>query len=358
MNNNPQETERIEAEASEWWVEKDGGMSAVRARAFQSWCKRDPRHEAAFAKLEETRVVMEEMHLIRCELQPVIAFPSGKTNSTRAKDAYPSALRIAVGFAAVVAVAAIGWWQLLRETSNLSHFSTTSGGYERVVLSDGSIVELNSNTEVAVSFAKAERRVLLSNGEAHFIVAHDKSRPFVVSAKHISVKAVGTAFDVRIAPAGVEVLVTEGTVRLGGSSGRAASTVGPTENATQAEIGQPALLNANERLLIPERAAPSELVRILPKLVEKISPEAVRAALAWQERRLIFTDTPLREVVEQFNRRNSLKLVIDDPALAERRIGGNFAADNPEGFVQLFEEGRVFAVERHGDFEIVLRAAH
>lgn len=71
----------------------------------------------------------------------------------------------------------------------------------------------------------------------------------------------------------------------------------------------------------------------------------------------MFADTPLREVVEQFNRRNRLKLMIADPVLAERRIGGNFAADNPEGFVQLLEEGKVFTVERRGDFEIVLRAA-
>jgi transmembrane sensor len=52
------------------------------------------------------------------------------------------------------------------------------------------------------------------SGEAHFFVEKDPQRPFVVNAAGIDVRAVGTAFNVRIDPAAVEVLVTEGRVRV------------------------------------------------------------------------------------------------------------------------------------------------
>lgn len=120
------------------------------------------------------------------------------------------------------------------------------------------------------------------------------------------------------------------------------------------------LLSANERLLIPDLAAPSASAPqpgSTPPMVEKVSPELVRAALAWQERKLVFADTPLREVVAQFNRRNRLQLTLTDPTLAERPVGGTFAADNAEGFVRLLANSGAITVERRGEFEIVLRAA-
>ena len=124
--------------------------------------------------------------------------------------------------------------------------------------------------------------------------------------------------------------------------------------------GSPTFLSANERLVVPDLAtAPASSAShpgSIPPVVEKISPEIVRAALAWQERKLVFADTPLREVVAQFNRRNRLQLVIADAVLAERPVGGTFAADNAEGFVRLLESSGAVAVERRGEFEIALRA--
>ena len=110
-------------------------------------------------------------------------------------------------------------------------------------------------------------------------------------------------------------------------------------------------------MLIPTVAARAASVTIAPPIVEQVAPEAIREALAWQERRLVFAETPLRDVVAQFNRRNRLQLVVGDAALAERPVGGTFAADNVEGFVRLLAGSGTIAVERRGEFEIVLRAS-
>src|SRR5260370_1274200 len=65
-------------------------------------------------------------------------------------------------------------------------------------------------------FRLGDRRggVRLTRGEAHLAVAKDSSRPFIVTAGGVSVRAVGTAFNVRRVEQRVEVFVTEGKVRI------------------------------------------------------------------------------------------------------------------------------------------------
>ena len=86
-------------------------------------------------------------------------------------------------------------------------------------LTDGSQIELNGDARVLVEFSPAVRRVTIVRGEAHFEVAHDTARPFVVVAGEVSVRAVGTAFSVRLAPRDVNVLVTDGRVRGDSANG-------------------------------------------------------------------------------------------------------------------------------------------
>lgn len=358
MSTTADDRERIEELAAAWLAERGDGLTPARRREFDRWCRADPRHAAAVARLEEACALLEEMPRVRAELLPVVEFP--RENASSARESVASRGRVvrwaALGFAAALAVAAVGWWQWPRPHAPAVVHATTSGGYERVVLADGSVVELNANTEVRVDFAPDQRRVTLVAGEAHFTVAHNPARPFVVGAGRVSVRAVGTAFNVRRAPAAVEVLVTEGRVAVNRATSVASApaAVAVTAPAPASELA------ANERLLVPDPVAPAAGASFpgdTPPLVEKISPEVLRAALAWQERKLVFAETPLREVVAQFNRRNRLQIVIADPALGDRRVGGTFAADNAEGFVRLLEGGRTLTVERRGEFELVLHAA-
>ncbi len=218
------------------------------------------------------------------------------------------------------------------------HYTTTVAGYERARLDDGSTVELNAASDVRVQFTPAERRVNLEAGEAHFAVAHDTARPFIVNAGGISVRAVGTAFNVRYAADGsVAVTVTEGKVRIGQD--------GPASSATESAP----LVSAGERLVLPKNTS-------LPT-IEKLTPATLRELLAWQSRLAEFADAPLADVVARFNSRSRVQLVLDDPALANQRIGGTFALDEAEAFVRLLERDGEIIAERRGETEIHLRRA-
>jgi len=99
----------------------------------------------------------------------------------------------------------------------------------------------------------------------------------------------------------------------------------------------------------PEAATAPQIATLTTGEIERV--------LAWQHRLLNFTATPLTEVVAEFNRRNTLQLVVVDPELASVRISASFRSDNLDGFVRLLEAGFHARAERRGDAEIVLRKA-
>ena len=358
----------IEEVAADWLTQRAEGFSSAQKREFERWHRVDPRHAAAVARLEAACALLEKMPLVRAELQPVVEFPVKPRVIASAKKI--PVLRVVCAMAAALALAAFGWWQWARPQPSAQVYATATGGYERVVLADGSVVELNANSEVRVDLLLNERRVGLVSGEAHFTVARDTSRPFVVSAHGVAVRAVGTAFNVRLAATSVEVLVTEGKVTVSDArpalaavpsrDERTAQTAMPLLSASgQAISGSPTFLSANERTVIflaseksafPIPSAPSPIV-------EAVASEALREALSWQERKLVFAETPLRDVIAQFNRRNRVQLILGDASLGERPVGGTFAADNVEGFVRLLEGSGTITVERRDEMTVILRAA-
>ena len=328
----------IEAEAMAWLAEREEGFAPGRAAAFDSWRRRDRRHAACVVELEHVLAQLDGLAERRAEVNAhfnrVSPLPPPGRNSPALTPAPEPTVRwwrpvVGSGLAAALVLGAFLGFNALRSTPGpATHYATTTAGYERARLADGSTLELNTASAARVQFTAAERRVELESGEAHFEVAHDTARPFVVSAGGVTVRAVGTAFNVRYVSGAVEVTVTEGKV-----------TVGPAVSATGAT-----LVAANQRLALPlaPAAAPTPVI-------EPLAPADVRAVLAWQRRVTDFSDTPLSEVTARFNRHNVLQLVITDPALGSRRIGGIFALDDVEAFVRLLERDGIIRAERQGD---------
>jgi transmembrane sensor len=338
----PSDAEAIEATAAAWLAQRDDAFTSDDAAKFAAWCAADPRHAAAVARLEGAWAALQPLRDFR---------PAAARHPDRDLLAQPARARVfafparALALAAAAAlVLAAGWWTL--SPAPASVYATTVGGYQRVVLTDGSVLELNGDTAAEVRFTAAERRVLLARGEAHFTVAKNPARPFLVEAQGVAVRAVGTAFNVRLGAREVEVLVTEGKVAVSD-----VERIDLIAHSTGAKLPSPpadTFLVAHDRALI-------SAARDGAPVVERIAPEAMRDALAWQGSRLVFVDTPLAEVAAQFNRRNAVQLVLADPSLATLPVGGSFRAENVEAFVRLLESGSDVVAERSDAARIVLR---
>jgi transmembrane sensor len=314
--------ETIAATAADWLARRDRGLTAAEQDTYLTWLRSDPRHAEAVAR---HAAVLERMMGLGAWQPELSADPNPDLFA-------PPARRPWRGLAPVLALAAalvVGFLIWSPESdSPTAPAKTYLRVNERQALADGSLVELKDGSRLDVQFTPGERRVRLI-GEAHFTVAKNPDRPFIVEALGVEVRAVGTAFNVRVDAASVEVLVTEGKVRVD-EPARLAVMSAPTPTAP-APAEPEVFLTAGQQVVVPLAAsAPAPVVAT-------VSKAQIRTALEWQTPRLQFFETPLADAIAEFNRHNAAPLVLADPSLGAVPIGGTFRVDNVAGFVRLLE---------------------
>ncbi len=326
-------TESAVARAAADWVARcDRGLTPTETATLARWRAADPRHEAAWERAGAAWHGLDRVG----DVAALEAMADGIVAKARARQRRRRIGRVffaATGLAAAIAVAAAGWQRFGPAEAPAprplpENVRVLASTLRTEVLPDGSIAELNGASRIAVDFTATERRVRLLEGEAHFIVEKNPARPFFVTAGPVAVRAVGTAFNVRLAAGEIEVLVTEGKVKLEQSAAEPAP--GPNA-ATPAGSGaaEPALV-AGQRAVIDRAAGVAA-----PVAVGDVVRAEIDEALGWQGTRLVFSATPLDEVVDAFNRYNRHRLTLGDARLAERTLTGTFRADNVEGFLRL-----------------------
>ena len=207
----------IEQAAGEWLARLDRGLAPEEAVEFAEWEAADPRHRVQLERLKATwraldtaDEVPEIMRLVQ-EME--------QSQRQRARWRRPKIALVGLGMAAALTLAWIGWSRLGRASATFARsenraYQIVPSSGQRLTLVDGTVVEFSADSAVEPAFTAQERRVRLVRGEAHFSVVRDAARPFIVQAGTVAVRAVGTAFNVRLDPATVEVLVTEGKVRV------------------------------------------------------------------------------------------------------------------------------------------------
>lgn len=327
--------------AAQWLARRDRGLTTAEQTTFEQWLAADPAHATELDRIEAAWKAGD-----LAKASPELVAMAVELDRTTAQHAPSWSWRPSFGAAAaaVVLLAGTAWWARMPRTSDLApavpSYQVLESAARRITLDDGSVAEVRGDSEVRATFTETERRVTLVQGEAHFTVTKDAARPFIVSAGGASVRAVGTAFNVRIDAGRIEILVTHGKVQVGGAEG-----------AEGASPMAPPLVVAGERAVLEPAA---------PVAVTSAAPAEIEQALAWQSTRLVFSRTPLGEAVEAFNRHAAapgVRLTVGDSALLARRLGGTFRATNVEGFVRLLEQSAEVRAERRGD-EIVLLPAH
>jgi transmembrane sensor len=239
--------------------------------------------------------------------------------------------------AAAVVVAALVWPRATPATPPGPTIAAAPT-IKRLILEDGSSAELNHGAAVTPSFTASERRATLVRGEALFTVAKDPSRPFIVRAGGVDVRAVGTAFSVRLDRAAVEVLVTEGRVAVAPPASTAA---GAASRAAASEV-------------VAGQRATVSLTTSAPPQITAVTPQAIAQHLNWQPTLLDFSSAPLGAAVAEFNRRNRVQFILADAELAAMPIVASIRSDNVAGFTTFLAAAPGIQVERRGPDEIVV----
>jgi len=300
------ENAQIEKEAAQWLTKFDQ-HKPKRAEfvAFMTWYRANPRHQEVYDAMAET------WDMATVATAPLIEKP-----------------KVAQRYSAITAVAAslllvLATTLVMTNTPVLEQraFATAQTERSTSTLSDGSVVNLDSGSKLSTDFSINERDLMLHQGQAFFDVSHDKSRPFIVSTRYGSVRAVGTAFSVDIHDGILKVLVTEGRVEIDGAGSQQAKVM--------VDAGHAAALRDNQTV------------------VTAVSTADQNAQLAWREGRLEYTGEPLSAVMQDIARYHDITVVFAAPELQDVTIGGAFSATNMEGLMASLHHG--FNIAHHYD---------
>lgn len=300
------EYETVSSTASGWLVLLESGQATADDRKrFALWLKADPAHAVAYRKTAGFWVGLDtlstqDVHELDCHLADDCPATAGESKTFWRK--------LPAIAAAMLLVAGASLW-LIMVWHPRGDYHTATGEQRTVALADGSGMQLNTDTAVSVTLTKDRRRLIVHRGEAFFTVAPDATRPFEVTAGGGTIRALGTAFNVRTDDDRVTVTVTEHRVRI--------RTQGNHE--AEARAGEQLIYRSDGR-------------------IGQVASADVTRALAWQRHRLIFENQPLSEVLEELARYRSGWIVIRDPSLRALSVTGVFDTDRPGHILTAIEE--------------------
>ncbi len=253
--------------------------------------------------------------------------------------------------AAAVVVAAVGGatWLSYKGGGETQTLATAVGQHRNVTLSDGTIVALNTNTIVDTSFSRKTREIFLHKGEAHFDVAQDRSRPFLVHAGDAVVRAIGTEFEVRLrADRHVDVLVNEGRVEVQPDLPTQQQPHPAETPAAAIAVVTVRALSAGQQLSTATTNYP-----VIPVSAEQVSSE-----LAWRDGAVVFDSAPLSEAIAEIQRYTDARIIVSDPTIGTLPVGGRFKTDDLQGFLDGLEAALPVKIRRASDGLVYVDARH
>lgn len=369
--------EVIEDEALEWLIRLDGDkpLSASEEKSLDAWLARSPVHREALKSLNifwSNSNVLGELakpHGVMqlCGKHIVSYFwPLSNYNAVAASAAL---LMLCVG------VMFSGLFNTLDIAESNGVYLTAVGQQKNVTLADGSHIQLNTNSQIQVDYDNDFRNIRLLQGEVHFEVSKDPSKPFRVYAGSGRVQAVGTAFNVYLKKEDVNVFVTEGSVSVASILPLANSKTAKG-NQTQIGVNKPlvdasdvdaidvdiskegrdlyaesevnglGIVAAGEGVTLKKTAAkiPSAIktplesrfvVELVPTVLDQLQKQNAR--LAWRQGQLIFNGESLEEMVAEIGRYTSVNIEIVDPELRDIAIGGQIQLGDTNAIFKALE---------------------
>ncbi len=364
----------IEEEAAVWLIklDNDDPPSAAELALLREWLERSPVHREELVGLAS---FWDKMNVLT-----ELAVPLGSPKSG-VKFGFFAGLRrtspryrrfsIAAVMVAGIAVAATLWLRPDPHVASNGLYATAIGQQLTITLAEGSVVVLNTNSQIKVDYDKQYRDIRLLQGEAHFTVARNSERPFRVYAGVGRVQAVGTAFSVYLKDHAVNVTVTEGSVIL-------ASLIRPSTNrlplplapsGTEQLSGSKAIVDDDYMQTLGTIKA-GQSATIQPVVdsdastgswldtIETVAAREMEKRLSWRQGLLTFNGDPLEAVVDEISRYTTISIEIADPSVRAIKIGGQFPVGETDAMFDALEANFGLRVTRLSHDHVLLSAAN
>ncbi|WP_276166359.1 FecR family protein [Zobellia alginiliquefaciens] len=191
--------------------------------------------------------------------------------------------------------------------------STSIGENRTVKLPDGTVITLNANTSLSYpSTFTADTREVILRGEAFFDVTHNAHRPFIVKTDDgMKIHVLGTTFNVKSYPedSNMETTLISGKVRVIEEKDNKTVVLNPSQRATY--------VKKEDKIII-----------------DKVD---TKTFTAWREGKLVYDETPIREVIADLKRKYKVSIAVASPEIMNYKYTGTFDNLTIEEILDLFE---------------------
>lgn len=336
----------IKEQAAAWLVKMDNAsLSEEESAGFQEWLNTSEFHLTYFNKLTKNWDAMGALQPL-ADAYPISSFKKHSPSQRSVKSGTPNwfsrlfSVPALSGYAAVMILTlAIA---LKPEVVETKSYATAAGEHASYTLDDGSIIMLNTDTELTVGYSKHQRLITLKRGEANFDVAKNKERPFVVEAGGGIVWAVGTVFDVRSTEGNVDVFVSRGTVKVYSDTN--------AENQ-KLSLASPVSTSLTEAIVTAGNAIKYQ--KTVGKILALTEKEK-HNKLAWIGGSLIFDGETLEQAVAEISRYTKKQIVFSDEDIKSIRIGGHYNTNDVEALLFTLSKSFNIKVTKEASDRIVL----
>jgi transmembrane sensor len=334
----PKELNEIRDQAASWttWIES-GDNTEARLQEFHHWCS-DPQNARALSEYRALLSMIQELPKQKTAALTALSTPQARFPSLAGILGNP--LRLSAATAALVAIAAAGVWLDVRSVREFATqtYTTSTGEARTVVLKDGSVAHLNTQSRIRWVGSGKDRRVVLEKGEVLFEVAHDATRPFHVTVGNSEIRDLATEFDVyRKSNGSVVVTVLSGQVAI---KELTADGVAPAWRERQ--------LHPNEQIEYTQAS-----------LISDVHSFAAAAAIRWREGLLVTEHQPFATVVSELNRYSTKPILMADPRLetAGINIGGALGIhDVPAALERIQKLGPIVVTDTGESYVLTYKA--
>ncbi len=318
MKTIPPPPDSLHTQAIDWLLRiRSENCTRTERHAFNTWLDESARHRQAYETVQAQWEWMEPFKAMNFPARDAALRYRSKPTHRLVRYSAAASLLLALGLTAFMPNGWIG----------IPHsYVAEKGGRQIITLSDGSGIELNTDSEVRVHFNRWQRNVEMIKGEAFFTVAHDAKRLFEVRAGSGRIRDIGTAFEVYIKPEQVIVAVQEGAVEV--------------QVAAKHELaaGQQLAFNGNGE-------------------VQVLQNQDVAGLTAWRQGKLMFRDRRLDDVLAEVGRYHDTRIRLQNETLGKLRVSGTFHTAELANTLDAIAAILPLNIDYVSEHEIVLKSA-
>jgi ferric-dicitrate binding protein FerR (iron transport regulator) len=234
--------------------------------------------------------------------------------------AYAASIALLVGMVWSIAYKS-GFSSVEMFAEQTNEIQAPAGQRTKIILSDGTLVWLNSKSKLVYPPVFMKERNVRLTGEAYFEVAADPQKPFTVSVDDVKVTALGTAFNVSgfSETEQVQVALFEGSVKITTAS------------------GQEIILNPNQLALYRKGSLETENIRNTEQFL-------------WKDGIYGFVNEPLINIIRKLELYYDIHISVADSSILEYKYTGKFRQlDGVETILSMIQNSYPFKYEKNGN---------